>query len=130
MAFINLRKRTFKFEPASYTTTATSAAFNVSAGDVIVAAFVRINTAFDGTNSDTALELGDGGDPNRFIESGDPTESTAGLYQGSGVGLADDFGYIYTADDTIDVVFTRDTGADGTEGTATFTIIVAELAPI
>lgn len=130
MAFINIRKRTIAFTPANHQTTATTALFDMSVGDVVLAAYCRITVAFDGTNSDAALDLGDDGDINRFIENADLTESTAGLYQGSGAGLADDFGFLYTTANTIDVVFTRETTPDGTTGSAVFTLLVAELAPI
>ena len=119
MAFINIKERSVSnWTPASYTSNETTALFPVKAGEMVIAAFVRIRTAFDGTNSDAALDLGDAGDTNRLVENADLTETTIGLYHGSGAGLADDFGHLYTTDDTIDVVFTADTGADGSVGAA------------
>ena len=129
MPFVNIRQRTVSFTPANHQTTATTALFNMAAGELVVAAFVRITTAFDGGSSDAALDLGDGNSTNGFIANADITETTAGIYQGSGARLADDWGFLYTADDTIDVVFTRDTGADGTVGSADFIIYYVQVEP-
>ena len=129
MPFVNIRQRTVSFTPANHQTTATTALFNMAAGELVVAAFVRITTAFDGSGTNAALDLGDDGDINRFIENVDITETTAGIYQGSGAGLADDFGFLYTANNTIDVVFTRDTGVNGTVGSADFIIYYVQVEP-
>ena len=129
MTFLKIReRRVTNYSPANHQVTATTQLIQMHAGELVIAAFCRITVAFDGGSSDAALDLGDAGSTNRFIASADLTETTLGLYQGSGAGLADDLGHLYTADDTIDVVFTRDTGVDGTEGSADFWIwyIVAD----
>ncbi len=119
MAFINIKERSVSnWTPASYTSNETTSLFPVKAGEMVIAAFVRIRTAFNGTNTDTAIDLGYGGDPNGFVENADLTETTVGLYHGSGAKLADDFGHLFTSDDTIDVVFTADTAVDGSAGAA------------
>ena len=130
MPFVNIKQRTVtNWTPVSYTANETTAIMPVHAGEMVIAAFVRIRTAFDGGNSDAAIDLGDGGDTNRLVENADLTETTAGLYHGSGAGTADDFGHLYTADDTIDVVFTADTGADGTVGAADIWIWYVTVEP-
>lgn len=126
MAQLNWRMRTFiNWTPASYTTGETTALALVHPLEIVSLAIARINTAFNGGNSDAVLIVGDGGDTNRFVEAGNINEHTAGVYLGAGVGI--DNAHLYTADDTIDVVFTDDTNNDGSAGNASFGFAIARI---
>ena len=51
MAFINIKERTVtNWVPVSYTANETTAIMPVKAGEMVIAAFCRIRTAFDGGN--------------------------------------------------------------------------------
>lgn len=117
MAFVNIKQRSVtNWEPADYTSNETTAVMPVHAGEMIVAAFVRIREAFDGTNTNATIALGTGDDPDGLIATGDATWTSTGLAQGSGAKLADDFGWLITTDDTVDIAFVADTAGDGTTG--------------
>jgi hypothetical protein len=84
-----------------------------------------VNTVFDGGSADAIVIVGDGGDPNRFVEDGNVNEQALGVYIGTGVGI--DNAHLFTAADTIDVGFTADTNADGSTGAIDWTIAVARI---
>lgn len=131
MAMLRAYERSSIYTPASYTTTSTDAIFGVVPGDLVVGAFHLISVAFDGGSSDAALELGDDGDVNRFSTTTNTTAATldAEADIGTGAGFANAPGFLYTAANNIDVVFTRDTGADGTVGECQFWVYIAKIFP-
>ena len=130
MALLRYKKRSYlNYAPASYTASAAKAIMSVASGDLVGSAFCRVTVVFNGSNSDAIMTLGDGGDVDRFLDTGDITDTTLGLYgPGTGAGFAE-AGYLYTATDTIDVDFTRDTGADGSAGKADFWCYIAKVDP-
>ena len=114
------------YVPASYGSTETVSFINIAAGDVVFAAFCQVTTAFDG--SPTAI-LGDGGSTNRFMTTTNTaiTSATTLPNIGTGAGFATTPGYMYTSDDTIDIVYT--TGGSPTVGAAVFWIIKFKAYP-
>jgi hypothetical protein len=132
MAFLNFRKHTRRFVPASYTADATTAMFNVAPGDLISYVFARTEVVFNGGGTDAIVTLGDGADVDRFILAGDVDETTAGLYAATG-GTGSAYlllgHHLYTATDTIDVVFTANTSGSRTTGEVLFVIHKAKVNP-
>lgn len=129
MAQLNFFERTSggTVSIADYTATETIQVMSVHAGELIGYGFARTTVVFNGTGTAAKLEIGDDGDPNRFFEDGDINEEATGLYRGLGVGL--DNAHLYTADNTIDVVFTRATGVDGSAGDFNFWFYIARIDP-
>jgi hypothetical protein len=130
MAQLQFRKHTERFIPASYTSNETTALFNVAAGDLIAYVHARTEVAFNGAGTAAILTLGDGADPDRFILGGDVDETSTGLYAATG-GSGSDYlllgSHLYTAADTIDVVFTANTSGSRTAGEALFVIHKAKV---
>lgn len=112
---------------ASYTATETIQIMPANVGELIGYGFARVTTVFDGSGTAAVLIIGDDGDTNRFFEDGDIDETTVGNYFGKGAGL--DNAYLYTTANTIDVVFTKDTGNDGTTGIFDVWFYIARVAP-
>ena len=131
MAMLRFYERSSIYRPASYTTTSTDAIFGVQPGDLVGGAFHLVSVAFDGGGGNAALELGDGGDPNRFSTTTNTTAATLDAEPdiGTGAGFATMPGFLYTAADNIDVAFTRETTPDGTVGECQFWVYIAKIFP-
>lgn len=110
-----------QYTPPDHTSNSTNAIMNVKSGYLIGPIIVKTVVAFDGSNSDASLELGDGDNADEFLNAGEIDEYTAGdvaLAVGDSGGSYDTVRYhLYEADDTIDATFVADTGGDGTVGT-------------
>ena len=130
MAYLQWRKRSYRdWEPAVYATDEIFTAINVSVTDLVGGAFLRVTEAFNGTNVDSTIGLGDSGARGRFIQSTDANISNTGVTAGTGAGLAACPGYLYTAADTIDINCITDTGNDGTTGICDVWVYVAHGVP-
>ena len=135
MSFLNWKKETRIFEPASYTADETRQLFNVEAGDLIGIVIARQIVAYNGSGTDAVLELGDS-DIDRYMDAGEIDETTGGS-TGSFVRCAGATGggyvlyrnHLYTAADTIDVTFTANTAGTRTTGKTEFTIYKARMRP-
>lgn len=115
--------------PAAYATNETTSIFNVAAGDLIAPNAVRVRTAFDGTSP--SASFGDGDDVDRFMTTTEAGIDTTGLKLGrggSGGGYILDGKYLYTAADTIDIVFTAATGSP-TAGALDWWVYIAKIDP-
>ncbi len=130
MAQLNFRKHTERFIPVSFTANETTAQFNVAAGELIAYVHARTEVVFNGSGTDAIVTLGDGDDPDRYILGGDVDETTTGLYAATG-GAGSDYlllgSHLYTATDTIDVVFTANTSGGRTTGEILFVIHKAKV---
>jgi hypothetical protein len=130
MAQLIFRQRSkYAWEPAAYGTDEIFTAINVSVGDVVGGAFMRITEVFNGTTGDATLELGDASDTNRFMTTANCGATVLGLKEGTGAGFTETPGYLYTAADTVDVNYVKDTSADGTTGICDAWIYVAQAYP-
>lgn len=124
------------FEPADYTADETRQLFNVEDGDLIGLIIARQIVAYNGSGTDAILELGDDGDIDRFMDAGEIDETTGGS-TGSFVRCAGASGggyvlyrnHLYTARNTIDVVFTANTAGTRNAGRTEFTIYKARVRP-
>lgn len=67
---------------------------------------VAFKNSADATNNSLLVTVGDGGSANRFLTSTELNENGTEIPLKAGVDLE----YPYTADDTIDVIFTPDSG--------------------
>ena len=133
MAYLRYSKRSrSNWVAANYLADETSTVLNVAIGDVVGPSFGRVRVAFDGTNSDATLALGDAVDPDRFITTTNSDASNTSLFMGTG-GSGSTYlaigQHLYTTADTIDVTFTKDDGDDGAVGTADFWVYVAKADP-
>ena len=134
MSMLNFfqRSRTH-WTPAAYGTDETTALFNVAAGDLIGSVFGLMRVAFDGTGGRTA-SLGDGDDTDRFMTTtvGDLSQA-AGTFLvplgGSGSNYLALGRHLYTAADTIDIVFVAATGGSPTAGAVDLWMYVAKVSP-
>ena len=89
MAYLEYSQRSYRaWEPASYATDEIKTIINVSTGDLVGGAFMRITEAFNGSNADATLELGDAGVRSRFVTTTNSDCVNAALIQGTGAGLA------------------------------------------
>ena len=99
------------FQPAAVGTDETTPLFPIKAGQTVLQVQVIPMIAAAGSTNST-MEIGDGTDPDGYIVATtdyDPEASVVGtLINGSGAYLAV-FGKFYAADDTIDVVYTKNT---------------------
>ena len=128
MSFYRIRPVTKIFEPAAVGSSETTALFTVKAGQRVLWATVKpIRAAAGSTNS--TIEIGDDGDTDRFVKATtdyDPEASAVGtLISGTGAGLANSGGYLYTADNTVDVVYTA-SGASGALPKLKVTLMIAD----
>ena len=106
MAYVNWRTRgKANWVPANYNANeADTAIIRVEAGDVVNAAFCRIGLGFNATTA--AILVGDGDDPDGFLDAGDITEATAARYgPGTRAYFADGM-KLYTVDDFVSVTYT------------------------
>ena len=130
MAYLQWQKRSYRdWEPAVYATDEIFTVINVSTTDLVGAAFVRVTEAFNGTNTDATIELGDSGTRSRFITTSNSDAQNTGVKQGTGAGLATSPGYLYTAADTIDINCITDTANNGTTGIVDVWVYVAHGVP-
>lgn len=88
--------------------------FPVKAGDRVLSVECRIRELFDGG---ATMTVGDGDVNDGFMDAGDITEGTAGLYGGNAANQAKT-GKLYTVDDTVDLFYTGN--AATTTGKAAF----------
>ena len=133
MAYLQWQKHIVTFEPADYTADETRAIMNVEAGDIIGLILVRNLVAYNGSGTDAILELGDSGDIDRFMDAGevDETLTTSWIRAAgaSGGGYVLYRTHLYTAVDTVDVVFTANTAGTRNAGRTEFTIYKARVRP-
>ena len=103
MAFIQWKQKSFRnWAPANHNAnSADDGIIAVDVGDVVGAAFCRINVAFNGTTP--RLILGDGTTPNGYMTYGQTDCANTGVKIGSGANLAACPGYLYTAADLVSV---------------------------
>ncbi len=126
MAFLHWRqKRKTNYSPASYTAGETTALFAVDVGDLIYDCLTRTRAIFNGSGTDAKIIIGDDGVTNRFMEDGDMDETTLGIYQGKGAGV--DNSHLYSAANTIDVVFTANTSGTRTTGAIDVLVLYASI---
>ena len=136
MSFLNWKKETRIFEPADYTADEVRQLFNVAAGDLIGIIIARQIVAYNGSGTDAILEFGDSGDIDRFMDAGEIDETTGGA-TGSFVRCAGASGggyvlyrnHLFTAEDTIDVIFTANTAGTRNAGRTEFTLYKARVRP-
>lgn len=125
------RRSRSNWTPASYSADETAQIIPVAAGDLIGPHYGLMRTAFDGTGGRT-MSLGDGGDVDRFMTTtiGDLSQA-AGTYLigvgGSGSTYAAIGRHLYTAADTIDIVFVAATGGSPTAGAVDIWLYIAKV---
>ena len=128
------QKTRTNWAPATITVGETATLFNVHPGDLIGPMFVYIRTAFDGTGGRT-ITVGDGNDVDRFMGTtvGDISQAAGTYLTAIGATASSDYlligRYLYTAADTIDVVFVAATGGSPTTGNLDFWYYSARVAP-
>ena len=111
MAELKIYKRSkTNWTPVTYAANETFTMFNVAIGDLVLACFARVRTAFDG---DVAIAVGDDGDVDRFMTTTNVGATSTGLKRGTGAGFTETLGYLYTAANTIDITYTSTTGTVG-----------------
>lgn len=136
MSFLNFQKFTTVWTPNSYTANSVEEVFNAYAGCLIGLIVCRTTVAFNGTGTAAKFELGDGVDPDRYVDDGELEEESvsAATSQIRAIG-ATGGGYVlyrnhlYNSADTVDVNFTAATGGDGTTGAVEITIYHARVRP-
>ena len=107
LQFARIRKQ--GWTPAAYGTNETTGFWSVQIGDLIAAAFMRVEAAFDGTSP--SCSIGDDGDVDRFMTTTNTGIDTTGLKRGTGAGFTETLGFLYTAANNVDIVFTAATGS-------------------
>lgn len=109
MSFQNIRRYEGTFQPAAVNADETKAILNVKKGDRVIAVQCqKLILAASSTNS--SFDIGDGDDPNGYVASLDPEAGSVGdLVDGAGALFGSNLGKLYTADDTVDIVYTDNT---------------------
>ena len=93
---------TMKLKPNAFDANETIVITHVAPGDTVLNAFAVIDV--ESTNGGTAASrVGDGGDPNRFVDLTDLDPGAAGTIL---AGVTAAFPFVYTSADTIDYVYT------------------------
>ena len=131
MAFLEWRWRSRNnWEPADYTGDETATVINVGAGDLgLGICIVRTREVFNGAGTAAKIIVGDGADPNGYLEDGNADETTTGQYVGQGAYWNGSAGpTLYTAADTIDIGFTANTSGTRTTGIIDLHVVVAPTA--
>ncbi len=123
------RRSKFNYAPAAYGSTETIEVMDVAVGGVVGAAFGYVRVVDNGQNGDGTQSLGDDGSVARFMTTANVGIRTLGLKRGTGAGLTETLGYLYTTANTIDVVYTVDTGTAPTTGNVDYWIYVAKVSP-
>lgn len=90
--------------------------FQVPAGWRVLYVDCYVTTLF--TAGSPAMTVGDGDDDDGFMDAGDITEGTAGIYAGKAAFFNAQPGKLYTVADTVDLFYTGDALTTG--GAATF----------
>jgi hypothetical protein len=103
--FKRVEIREMDFQPAAVGANETKALFAVNAGERVIWASARVQIAAAAA-TDTTVTLGDGASAAGYIAAIDLEATAAGtLVGGAGALLASSGGKLYTADDTVDVVY-------------------------
>ena len=123
------RRSKFNYAPASYAANSTDSILSASIGDLVGAAFCNVRVVFNGTNVNHSSALGDDGDVDRFMTTTNVGDTATGLKRGTGAGLTETLGYLYTTANTIDVTFVADTAGDGTTGNIDWWVYIAKINP-
>lgn len=122
------------YRPPSYTANSVDPIMNVEAGDLVGLIIARTTVAFNGSGTDAIFELGDDGDPDRFLDGGEIDETTAGSMAraigASGGGYILYRNHLYTTANTIDVNFTANTSGTRNAGEVEITIWHTRVRPI
>lgn len=105
---------TFGYADLADDTGVAEGAIQVPEGAIVIGGYVTVSEVFNSTTSDV-MDVGDGVDPDRY--SATPISLTA-----LGTTALDLTGYVYTAQDDIDVAWTA--GATGTATTGAVEIVV------
>lgn len=127
------QKTRTNWAPAAIASDETATLFSVHPGDLIGPVFAYIRTAFDGTGGRT-ISLGDDGDVDRFMTTtiGDVSQAAGTYLMGLG-GAGSNYlllgRHLYTAANTIDVVFVAATGGAPSTGNLDFWYYSARVAP-
>lgn len=118
--------------PDSYTANSVEPVLSCAANDLVGLIICRTLTAFNGGGTAAKFELGDGDDPDRYVDDGELEETSISAATSiiraigaSGGGYVLYRSHLYTTADTIDVNFTAATGGDGTTGRVQISIWVA-----
>jgi hypothetical protein len=110
-----IEQRVFTFKPASYTGSETKPLFTVrDCYFRVLSVDVRIETAFSGGTP--TIAVGDSGDVDRLVETGDITIGTPGVYEGTGAGLDAGGGALLPPGTAVNVTYTAH--ASTTQGLA------------
>lgn len=116
----------FTSEAAATDTAELVEVLNVAAGTIVLDVATKVITPFDNSEASTvlAIEVGDGGDPNRFLVSqvvgGAAAASAAGyVAYKTTLNNVDTLPHAYTAADTIDVTLTCSGGSNNYIATTT-----------
>lgn len=118
--------------PADYTVSENTGLWPVEIGQAVMGALCFVGTAFNGTSP--SASLGDDGDVDRFITTADSDIATADTLPQIGTGASmqgvgpNSYGYLYTAQDLVDVDFTAATGSP-TTGFVDWWIYLSRLNP-
>ena len=136
MTYLNNRKRSVIWTPDSYVLDSVEAVFNVEPGDMVGPILCRTVIAFDGSGTAAKFELGDGNDPDRYLDDGELEETSVSAATSFVRAIGATGGtyilyrnFLYVSADTIDVNFVCATGVDGTVGAVEITAYIAKVRP-
>lgn len=134
MAFVNWRWISVtNWEPANRNENHTFTAIkSVDAGDLLGPGFARVTTAFNSSDTDAIIEIGQAADVDTFLVAAGIDEYATGLYHMAGGGSTTYSGtgmWLFTSADTIDTNYTTDTSPNGTAGSFDFWWMCAKVDP-
>lgn len=136
MAELKFYKKTVLWAPDDYTANSVEAVVNVAAGDLVGLITCKTIELFNGSGTAAKFELGDGDDPDRYLDDGELEETSTSAATSfvraigaSGGGYVLYRNHLYTAADTIDVNFTANTSGTRTTGKVEVNIWIAKVNP-
>ena len=107
MAYLHTRIVERTFQPAAIGTTETKALFAVKAGERCIGASLKILVGSQVGTATSTYKLGDGATVDGYMTAANTVQIAGVLVDGgAGAFFASSGGKLYTADDTIDLVYT------------------------
>jgi hypothetical protein len=111
MAEARIRIRSREFQPAAVGTDETKALFTVKAGERVLWASLMILTRSQEGVATSTYKVGDT-DDDGFIAATNTDQAVGTIVGGAGDLLATSGGKLYTADDTVDMTYTKATAGN------------------
>ena len=110
MSAVMIRRLVRSFTPSDRAQSETTPLYQVQAGERVLWASLRIVTRSETGVATSTFDVGDGSDPDGYIAAVNSDQAGGTIVAGNGAYTNQAGGKLYTAGDTVDVVYTPNTG--------------------